>query len=143
MTLDPDDLPAFGGPRLDPLHIPSPKGHALQRLTKQRSRFQDMIAAAKRRLLDLVRKVDPDLPEVYSRLMREKGHHHKQALCAVANRLVNRIFCVLKSGKPYVLRDRQGREISVAEAKILVAERYVVPESLRATRRANRAQVAA
>lgn len=57
-------MPAFGGPRLDPLHIPSPKGHALQRLTKRRSRFQDRIAAAKRRLLDLVRWAAPALERV-------------------------------------------------------------------------------
>lgn len=48
-------IPSFGGPRLDPVHIPAPKSHALQRLTKQRSRFQDAVASAKRRLLDLVR----------------------------------------------------------------------------------------
>jgi hypothetical protein len=68
-----------------------------------------------------------------------KGHHHKQALCAVANRLVNRIFSVLRSGKPYVLRDSNGRELSVTEAKAIVAECYNVPEAVRATRRANRA----
>ena len=31
-------------------------------------------------------RIDPDLAEVYWRLMKTKGHHHKQALCAVANR---------------------------------------------------------
>jgi len=69
-------------------------------------------------------------------------NHHKQALCAVANRLVNRIFSVLRSGRPYVLRDHDGREISIAEAKALVTARYNVPEAIRATRRANRAQMA-
>ena len=41
--------------------------------------------------------------------MTTKGHHHKQALCPVANRLVNRIFRVLRTGKPYGLRDLDGR----------------------------------
>ncbi len=41
-------IPGFGGPELDPLHIPPPPSHALQRLTRQRGRFQDAIAAAKR-----------------------------------------------------------------------------------------------
>lgn len=320
-------IPGFGGPELDPLHIPAPKSHALQRLTKQRSRFQDAIAAAKRRLLDLIRwaspalervlpdlgtrlsmallqrwvdpaavlkarkstlsafiarhasgnhphsgpfvgalveglrqaaraardlqqghvdfaqlqaeiaieidvmnarvtaradldrrietlyaelqpedvlrtipgvgrhlgpvlfgllhsadrfrsdatsavfaacfhagrsaagrndsikraltlaadtarKIDPDLAEVYWRLMTGKGHHHKQALCAVANRLVNRIFSVLRSDRPYILRDHDGNEISVAQAKALIAERYNVPEAIRATRRATRSPTA-
>ena len=88
---------------------------------------------------DTARKIDPDLAQVYFRLMTRKGHHHKQALCAVANRLVNRIFSVLRSGKPYVLRDSNGRDLSVAEAKAIVAECYNVPEAVRATRRANRA----
>jgi hypothetical protein len=28
-----------------------------------------------------------------------RGHHHKQALCAVATRLVNRIGMVLRTGR--------------------------------------------
>ena len=54
-------MPLFGGPGFDPVHIPAPKSHALQRLTKQRARFQDAVAGAKRRLLDLVRWASPDL----------------------------------------------------------------------------------
>jgi transposase len=57
-------MPLFGGPRFDPVHIPAPKSHALQRLTKQRSRFQDAVAGAKRRLLDLVRWASPGLEAV-------------------------------------------------------------------------------
>ena len=30
-------MPSYGGPAFDPVHIPSPKQHALQRLTKQRA----------------------------------------------------------------------------------------------------------
>lgn len=92
---------------------------------------------------DTARKIDPDLAEVYWRMMTSKGHHHKQALCAVANRLINRIYSVLRSGQPYVLRDHDGREISVAEAKALISERYSVSENIRAARRANRVSIAA
>ena len=87
---------------------------------------------------DTARRIDPELAEVYWRLMTTKGHHHKQALCAVANRLVNRIFRVLRTGKPYGLRDLDGRPIEVAEAKTIIAERYAVPPDIRATRRVNR-----
>lgn len=90
---------------------------------------------------DTARKIDPDLAEVYWRMMTSKGHHHKQALCAVANRLINRIFSVLRSGRPYVLRDREGREISVAEARVLISERYSVSKTIRAARRTNRSQI--
>jgi len=92
---------------------------------------------------DTARKIDLVLAELCWRLMTGKGHHHKQALCAVANRLVNRIFSVLRSGRPHVLRDPDGHAISIAEAKALFAARYHVPEAIRATRRANRAQLAA
>ena len=76
---------------------------------------------------DTARKIDPELAEVYWRLMTIRGHHHKQALCAVANRLVNRILSVLRSGRPYGLRDPDGREIWVAEAKAIVLQRFTVP----------------
>ena len=65
---------------------------------------------------DVARKIDPDLASVYWRLMVKKGHHHKQALCAVATRLINRMYRVLKTGEPYVLRDQQGLAITVQEA---------------------------
>ena len=45
---------------------------------------------------DTARRVDPELAAVYHRLMTLRGHHHKQALCAVANHLVNHIFRVLR-----------------------------------------------
>ena len=103
----------------------------------------DRIKRALMLAADTARKIDPDLAEVYWKMMTDRGHHHKQALCAVANRLVNRIFRVLRTGKPYVLRGHDGGEISVAEAKALVAKRYCVPETIRATRRANRVPIAA
>ena len=75
--------------------------------------------------------------------MTAKSHHHKQALCAVAHRLVHRILSVLRSGRPDVLRDVDGRETSVPEAKAIVAQRFTVPQSVRASRRANHSRLAA
>lgn len=103
----------------------------------------DRIKRALMLAADIARKIDPDLAEIYWRLMTTRGHHHKQALCAVANRLVNRIFSVMRRGKPYLLRDHQGHEITVAEAKALVVDQYTVPENVRASRRANRATATA
>jgi transposase len=91
---------------------------------------------------DAARRIDPDLAEIYWRLMTTKGHHHKQALCAVANRLANRIFSVLRRGKPYLLRDKQGNQITIAAAKALISAEYTVPEPTRAGRRTNRTQPA-
>jgi len=104
-----------------------------QRITKSGS---DRVKRALYIAADVARKIDPDLAAVYWRLMVNKGHHHKQALCAVATRLVNRIYRVLKTGKPYVLRDQQGAAITVREGKRIVADHYTVPLEIRQSRRA-------
>jgi transposase len=88
---------------------------------------------------DAARRIDPGLAEVYWRLMVRKGHHHKQALCAVATRVVNRIGKVLRSGQPYQLRDIDGTPISVAEGKVIVTERFSIPTEIRNARRRHRA----
>ncbi|MDE0658736.1 MAG: IS110 family transposase [Gammaproteobacteria bacterium] len=84
---------------------------------------------------DVARRIDPDLAEVYWRLMVNRGHHHKQALCAVVTRLVNRIHRVLRTGVPYQLRDRDGTPIDVQQGKAIVAAQFTVPEVIRRSRR--------
>ena len=86
------------------------------------------------------RRIDPELAAVYWRLMVRKGHHHKQALCAVATRLVNRIGKVLRTGEDYELRDTDGTPVSVAQGKTIVAERFSIPTELRNSRRKHRAE---
>lgn len=99
---------------------------------------RDLMLAA-----DVARRIDPGLAQVYHRMMVEKGHHHRQALCAVATRLVNRIYAVLKENRPYELRDPEGNPISVADAKALIADRFQVPTSVRQARRREAAGLAA
>jgi hypothetical protein len=70
--------------------------------------------------------------------MVRKGHHHKQALCAVATRLVNRIGKVLRTGEAYELRDTAGQPITVAEGRSIVAERFSIPNEIRDARRRHR-----
>jgi hypothetical protein len=95
-----------------------------QRLTKSGS---DRIKRALYIAADTARKLDPELAAVYWRLMVKKGHHHKQALCAVATRLVNRIYRVLKTGEPYVLRDQNGTAITIQEGRRIVTAQFIVP----------------
>ena len=106
-----------------------------QQLTKAGN---DRIKKALFLAADTARKIDPQLAKVYWRLMVHKGHHHKQALCAVALRLVNRIYCVLKSGRPYVLQDESGAPVTIAQAKAVIRERFTVPPDIRAGRCRNR-----
>ena len=89
---------------------------------------------------DAARRIDPGLAEVYWRLMVRKGHHHKQALCAVATRIVNRIGKVLRTGEAYELRDQAGKPISVAEGRAIVAEQFSIPVEIRNARRKHRAE---
>jgi transposase len=87
---------------------------------------------------DAARRIDPGLAEVYWRLMVRKGHHHKQALCAVATRLVNRIGKVLRTGEEYELRDTDGTPISVAQGRSIIANRFTIPIEIRNARRRHR-----
>ena len=89
---------------------------------------------------DAARRIDPGLAEVYWRLMVRKGHHHKQALCAVATRIVNRIGKVLRTGEAYELRDQAGKPISVAEGRAIVAEQFSIAAEIRNARRKHRAE---
>ncbi|MGK7871438.1 transposase [Falsiroseomonas sp. E2-1-a20] len=92
---------------------------------------------------DAARRVDPELAAVYWRLMVRKGHHHKQALCAVATRLINRIGRVLRTGLAYELRDTDGTPVSVAQGRIIVTERFSIPAEIRNARRRHRAEAIA
>ena len=103
-----------------------------QRITKSGS---DRLKRALYLAADTARKIDPDLAAVYWRLMVKKGHHHKQALCAVATRLVNRIYKTMKTGQRYVIRAPDGREISIAEAKQIIRDQFSVPDEIRRARR--------
>jgi transposase len=91
---------------------------------------------------DVARKFDPGLASVYYNMMVVKGKHHKQALCAVALRLANRIYAVLKEGRPYVLRDTDGSEVTLAEARALIDVRFKVPADIRHCRKKGSLQVA-
>lgn len=62
-------MPGYGGSGLDPVFVPQPDQHTLQRLTKHRERHQDSLCACKRRLLDLVRWACPTLEAVLPDLL--------------------------------------------------------------------------
>jgi len=69
--------------------------------------------------------------------MVERGRHHNQALCAVATHLADRIYALLRANRPYQPRDRDGRPVTIAQAKQLAAS-LAVDEVTRARLRARR-----
>ena len=54
---------------------------------------------------------------------------------ALAAVLLTRIAACLRNGAPHVLRDTDGRIITEAQGRAIVAERYTVPTEVRAARR--------
>jgi transposase len=84
---------------------------------------------------DTARKVDPQLAARYQRLMCETGRHHTSALCNVAAVLLTRIAACARSGTPYQIRDMDGRELTAAQGRQVVLERYAIPLEVRAARR--------
>jgi len=83
---------------------------------------------------DQARRIDPSLAARYHRLMVCCGKHHNSALCQVGATLLTRMVTCWREGQRYVLRDVDGRSVNLAEAKRIVAERYVIPSQLRRTR---------
>jgi hypothetical protein len=84
---------------------------------------------------DHARKIDPTLAARYQRLMCQTGRHHTSALCTIATVLLTRIVACLRNGTLYELRDVDGRPITPAQGRAIVAERYQVPPEIRAARR--------
>lgn len=84
---------------------------------------------------DIARRYDPQLAAVYYRQMVVHGKSHNKALGAVMSHLAARVFAVLKDGRPYELRDPDGKPISKEDALALIRTRYTVSEEIRRQRR--------
>ena len=78
---------------------------------------------------DTARKWDPQLAELYRRLMVERGRHHNQALCAVASHLAGRIWAVIRENRPYQWRDLDGQPITRDQARTIAAGLVVDPDT--------------
>ena len=63
------------------------------------------------------------------------GATHIKALCVVAAHLGERGWAVMVRGTPYVVCGVDGRPVSKAEAKAIIAEQWTVPEEVRRRRR--------
>ncbi len=91
------------------------------------------------RAADTARKQDPQLAKVYFDQMVTRGKSHLGAICVVAAELAERAFVVRGRATPYVVRDVDGRPVTPAEAKAIVAARFTVPPEVRARRRSAKA----
>jgi transposase len=91
---------------------------------------------------EVMRQWDPQIAAIYHDQMMNKGKHHCQAVCACATHLLDRVRAVLRDGRPYELRDVDGRPVTWQEARAIIAERYHVPDEVRKrnSKRARKAQ---
>ena len=80
------------------------------------------------------RRLDPTLAAKYHRLMVEAGKHHNSALCHIATTLLTRVVACWRNQTPYELRDVDGRSITTAQAREIIADRYTVPDEIRRAR---------
>lgn len=87
------------------------------------------------RSANIARILDPQLAAIYFVQMVERGATHTKALCVVAAHLAERAWAVMARGTPYVVRDTDGRAVTKAEAKAIIAEHWTVPEEVRRRRR--------
>jgi transposase len=90
------------------------------------------------RAADNARRVDPQLARIYYLQMVERGKDHLGAVCVVAAHLAERAWTVMNRGMPYVLCDTDGTPITAEQAKVIIAERWTVPEEVRRRRRSKK-----
>jgi transposase len=90
------------------------------------------------RAADHARKLDPQLARIYHVQMVERGKDHLGANCVVAANLAERFWAVMNRGMPYVICDTDGRPVTAAEAKTIIAEQWTVPAEVRARRRSRK-----
>jgi transposase len=97
------------------------KGQAMSKAGASWLRDQLVMSA------NTARRFDPELARIYYVQMVERRAHHNKAVCIVASHLAGRAWTTIRRGRPYVLRDIDGNEVSVAEGKAIVAEQFTVP----------------
>ena len=90
------------------------------------------------RAADTARKQDPQLARLYHQQMTERGKDHLGATCVVAAALAERAWTVMRRGQPYTLCDTDGRPVTPAEAKEIIARRWTVPPEIRARPRSKK-----
>ena len=90
------------------------------------------------RAADNARRCDPQLARIYWTQMVQRGKDHLGAVCVVAAHLAERAWTVMDRGMPYVICDTDGVPVTPEQAKVIIAERWTVPEEVRRRRRSRK-----
>lgn len=78
---------------------------------------------------DVARQWDPQMAELYRRLMVQRGKTHTQALCAVASHLAGRIWAIIHEKREFEWRDLAGNPISKQQAHVIAQTLKVDPQT--------------
>lgn len=78
---------------------------------------------------EVARHYDPELQVFYRRLM-SRGKHHKQAICALAAKILRRCFAILREGRPYQVEHQKLLAQAQKEGKTVRAPVCEVAERL-------------
>lgn len=78
---------------------------------------------------EVARHYDPELQAFYRRLMA-RGKHHKQAICALAAKILRRCFAILREGRPYQVEHQKQIALVQKEGKTVRASVCEVAERL-------------
>lgn len=104
---------------------------------------------------ETARQYDVEFAAKYSRLIKA-GKHHKQAICALANMMIARVYSVLKryfkalnegdlllaQSIEYQLRDTRGFRISASEAREIILRDYPSKKELKRRLKRNKEKTA-
>jgi predicted DCC family thiol-disulfide oxidoreductase YuxK len=80
---------------------------------------------------EIARRYDPQIAAIYYDQLVNKGKHHRQAICACATHLLDRVYTILKENRPYQLRDVDNTPVEPAQARTIIADRYRVTDEMR------------
>jgi transposase len=80
---------------------------------------------------EIARRWDPQMAAIYYDQLVNKGKHHKQAVCACATHLLDRVLVVLREDKADELRDVDGTPVTIEQAQTIIAERSTVSQEVR------------
>jgi hypothetical protein len=97
-----------------------------------------MLRSAFVRAADTARKQDPQLAKIYYQQMTERGATHLKACRVVASHLAERAWAMMNRGTPYVICDNNGNQVTPAQARKIITERWTVPEDIRKRRRSRK-----
>jgi hypothetical protein len=138
-------IPAIDHKALIPLELAEGAAASLRRRVRVTSRLRDQASPHRTRIREPARQIMPCVDQAVTSELRladlvvlERYADPRVLAVLPPARLAGPAWTTLRRGTPYVLRDIDGTEVTVAEGTAIVLERYQAPEDVRRRRRTNK-----